>query len=66
MPISASDIPLRAAERGADVPLVVGGGPGAYNPEPLAELFDILVLGEAEELIHELLETLKDGSREAV
>lgn len=58
--MSLSGIPLRAAERGADVPLVVGGGPGAYNPEPLAELFDILVLGEAEELIHELLETLKE------
>jgi radical SAM family uncharacterized protein len=58
--LSLAAIPLRAAERGGGVPLVVGGGPGAYNPEPLADLFDILVLGEAEEVIHELLETIRE------
>ncbi len=41
-------LPLRAAERGADMPLVAAGGPGAYNPEPLADFFDIFFLGDAE------------------
>jgi len=57
--LNLSSIPPRAAERGEDLPLVVGGGPGAFNPEPLAELFDILVLGEAEEAIHDLIDTVK-------
>ncbi len=52
-----------AAERGDEVPLVVGGGPGAYNPEPLAELFDVLVLGEGEEVIHELIDLLKEWKK---
>jgi radical SAM family uncharacterized protein len=57
--LSMAGIPLESAQRGDGDPLVVGGGPGAFNPEPLAELFDILVLGEGEEVIHEILDTLK-------
>ncbi len=53
-------IPLRWDERGEEMPLIVGGGPGAFNAEPLADLFDILVLGEAEEVIHELLATIRE------
>ncbi|MCL4553590.1 MAG: TIGR03960 family B12-binding radical SAM protein [Actinobacteria bacterium] len=48
-------IPLRAAERGARHPIVIGGGPCAYNPEPMAEFFDAFVIGEAEEAIGELI-----------
>jgi len=61
--ISLAGINLMAAERGDEGPLVVGGGPGAYNPEPLAELFDILVLGEGEEVIHELIDLLKEWKK---
>lgn len=57
--LSSSGIPLEASERGEEVPLVAGGGPGAFNPEPLAELFDIIVLGEGEEVIHELIDLVK-------
>ena len=53
--LSLAGLPLRAAERGADAPLVLGGGPLAYNPEPLAEFFDLFFLGEAEEGLPELL-----------
>ena len=56
--LQLAGIPLYAGERGEDAPLVVGGGPGAYNPEPLAEVFDLLVLGDGEEVIHELLDAL--------
>ncbi|MGQ9512141.1 TIGR03960 family B12-binding radical SAM protein [Thermodesulfitimonas sp.] len=45
-----------AAERRESEPLVIGGGPCAFNPEPLAAFFDLFVLGEGEEVVHELLD----------
>lgn len=48
-------IPLQAGLRTKEYPLVIGGGPCALNPEPLAEFFDLFVIGEAEEVILELL-----------
>ena len=47
-------IPLTAAERGEDAPIVIGGGCCTYNPEPLAEFFDIFSIGEGEEALPEL------------
>lgn len=52
-------IPLRAAERTQGHPIVIGGGPCAYNPEPVAAFFDAFVIGEAEEAIGELITTHK-------
>ncbi len=52
-------IPLRAAERGPEDPWVIAGGPCAFNPEPLAEIFDFVVLGEAEEVLPELIEAFR-------
>jgi radical SAM family uncharacterized protein len=62
-------IPLSAAEREEGHPLVAGGGPGAFNPEPLAEAFDFLLLGDGEEALDEILDVLKEkkasgGSRQ--
>jgi radical SAM family uncharacterized protein len=57
--LSLSGIPPRAGDRGDAHPLVVGGGPGAFNPEPVAELFDMLLVGEGEEAVHELVEAVK-------
>ena len=42
-------IPLHTADRGEDDPVVIGGGPCAYNPEPLADFFDCFSIGEGEE-----------------
>ncbi len=61
--LALAAIPLAASQRGSGMPLVVGGGPGAFNPEPLAELFDLLVLGEGEEVIHELLDVVKSWKK---
>jgi radical SAM family uncharacterized protein/radical SAM-linked protein len=47
-------IPLRAAERGADDPLVIAGGPCAFNPEPIADFLDAVLLGDGEEAVHDL------------
>jgi radical SAM superfamily enzyme YgiQ (UPF0313 family) len=41
-------IPLLASERGASDPLVIAGGPAAFNPEPLADFFDFFLLGDGE------------------
>ncbi|MGD9496742.1 MAG: TIGR03960 family B12-binding radical SAM protein [Armatimonadota bacterium] len=49
-------IPLLARERTGPDPLVIGGGPCAFNPEPLADFFDCFVVGDGEEALAELLE----------
>ncbi|MBI4797903.1 MAG: TIGR03960 family B12-binding radical SAM protein [Desulfarculus sp.] len=49
-------VPLRRAERGPGHPLVIAGGPAMVNPEPLADFLDLAVVGEAEELIHPLMD----------
>lgn len=46
--LDLSQIPLRAKERTWEHPIVIGGGPCTYNPEPLAEFFDIFYMGEGE------------------
>src|SRR5437588_4879454 len=51
-------IPLLSADRRREDPLVLGGGPCAYNPEPVADFFDAFVVGEGEEVIHEISDVL--------
>lgn len=53
-----SGVPLRAADRQEDSPIVVGGGPVAYNPEPVADFFDCFLIGEGEESILDFLLTV--------
>lgn len=48
-------IPLRADQRGDDDPLIIGGGPNATHPEPVAPFFDCFLVGEAEEVLPDLL-----------
>jgi len=52
--LDLAGIPLFAADRDESHPLVVGGGPCAYAPEPMAPFFDFYVVGEAEEVVHEI------------
>lgn len=49
-------IPLHSSRRGDKDPFVMGGGPLAYNPEPLAPFFDLFAIGDGEEILPELLE----------
>lgn len=58
--LDLSHIPLFAADRGDDDPIVIGGGPCSYNPEPLAYFFDIFYIGEGETVYDELLDLYKD------
>ncbi len=52
-------IPLHAAERRENHPLIVAGGHSAFNPEPMAEFFDVFAVGEGEELILDLIEIVR-------
>ncbi len=53
--LDLAGIPIWAAERDETSPLVIAGGSGALNPEPMAPFFDLFVLGEGEEVLLELL-----------
>ena len=57
--LDLSGIPLHAADRTARDPFVIGGGPCTYNPEPIAEFFDLFYIGEGETVYNELLEVYK-------
>ena len=57
--LDLSGIPLYAQERGEDCPIVMGGGPCSYNPEPLAPFFDLFYIGEGETVFDELLDLYK-------
>ncbi len=46
--LDLSQIPICAKDRGEEDPLVIGGGPCVFNPEPLAPFFDLLYIGEGE------------------
>lgn len=57
--LDLSQIPLRSKDRTLEHPFVIGGGPCAYNPEPLAEFFDIFYIGEGETVYNELMDCYK-------
>jgi len=49
-------IPARAADREEGVPLVIAGGPAVFNPEPVAEVFDLMLAGDGEESFLEIVD----------
>ena len=59
--LDLSQIPLLAKERTEDMPIVIGGGPCAYNPEPLADFFDLFYIGEGETVYYQLLDVYKEN-----
>ena len=58
--LDLSNIPLNASERSEDDPIVIGGGPCTYNPEPLADFFDIFYIGEGETEYFHLMDLYKE------
>ena len=57
--LKLAGLPLYSKDRGEKDPLILGGGPCAFNPEPVADFFDLFVLGEAEEVIIEIVKILR-------
>ncbi len=58
--LDLAGIPLLAAERGTSDPLVVAGGPCAFSPEPMADFFDLFVIGDGEEALLSLVEAFRE------
>lgn len=57
--LELSQIPLMAADRGEDDPIVIGGGPCTYNPEPVADFFDLFYIGEGEVTMLDMVDAYK-------
>jgi radical SAM family uncharacterized protein len=73
--IDLAGVPVRTADRGPEHPLIGAGGHCTYNPEPIADFLDFVVLGDGEEVVSEITEVLRawkvsgrsgDRSRDAV
>lgn len=62
--LDLSHIPLEASGRTKEHPFVIGGGPCAYNPEPLAEFFDLFYIGEGETQYYHLMDVYKEWKKE--
>ena len=58
--IDLAGVPVRAADRRPEHPLVVAGGHCTYNPEPLADFLDVVVLGDGEEVVGEITEVVAE------
>ncbi|MBU3153539.1 TIGR03960 family B12-binding radical SAM protein [Clostridium estertheticum] len=58
--LDMSGITIRASKRGDDEPIIMAGGPCAYNPEPLYDIVDFFELGDGEEIMNEVLDVYKN------
>lgn len=59
--LELSGITFKASGRGEDEPIVIGGGPCTYNPEPMADFFDLFYIGEGEARYREVLDCYKEN-----
>ncbi|MBQ7918827.1 MAG: TIGR03960 family B12-binding radical SAM protein [Lachnospiraceae bacterium] len=64
--LDLAQIPLLAKDRDESYPIVIGGGPCTYNPEPIADFFDIFYIGEGETQYKTLLDTYKECKSEGL
>jgi len=62
--LKLAGLPLRREQRKQSAPLIVVGGPCAFNPEPLADFFDLAIIGDGEEAIVELAEAVRRGKQQ--
>ncbi len=62
--LKLAGIPLASAERSEEDPIILGGGPCAYNAEPIADFFDLFSIGEGEEALCELCDLYESMKRD--
>jgi len=58
--LQLGNIPLKSCDRGEEHPVIIAGGPCAYNPEPLADFIDVFLIGDGEELLEQVCLAKKD------
>ncbi|MCQ4635827.1 TIGR03960 family B12-binding radical SAM protein [Anaerovorax odorimutans] len=59
--LSLAKIPFLSEERDDSYPIILAGGPCAYNPEPLADIVDVFLIGDGEELLPQVIKEKKEG-----
>lgn len=64
--LDLAGVPLRSADRAEVSPLIIAGGPCAYNPEPLAPFIDAFLIGDGEEAVGELVDLISVAKREGL
>lgn len=62
--LSLAKIPFNACDRDETYPLIIGGGPGSFNPEPVADFFDLFIIGEAEENLLQVVNLYENCKKE--
>lgn len=61
--LNLSNIPFRSKDRSEDDPIIMAGGPCAYNPEPIADIIDFFSLGEGEEVLVEVMDVYREKKK---
>jgi len=64
--LDLAGITRRAVDRGQDEAIVIGGGPCTANPEPVADFFDAVLIGDGEAALDEILDTVRDGRKQKI
>ena len=62
--LDLAGIPIYSSQRNEGYPLIIAGGPSAMNPEPMADFFDVFALGDAEEMIEEILDIIQQEKKD--
>lgn len=64
--LEMGDIPIKSKDRNDDDPIIMAGGPGSYNPEPLSDFIDIFLVGDGENVLLELLNELENLNKKNI
>ncbi|MDZ4785365.1 MAG: TIGR03960 family B12-binding radical SAM protein [bacterium] len=64
--LDLAKVPFRSADRDESFPLIIGGGPVSYHPEPMADFFDAFLIGDGEELVPEFMVALREAKNEGL
>jgi len=64
--LDMAGIPLLASERTEAIPLVIAGGPACFNPEPMADFFDLVVIGDGEETTVQICQKIREAKKRGI
>ena len=64
--LDLAEIPIWADQRSDSDPLIIAGGPCAYNPEPVAPFLDAILLGDGEDAVHSMMDTIIEGKQKGI